>query len=149
MEKVKFKINLDIITHEDVKEHPFVNISINGYPQFGKILSKPTTVDIDVEIQDETENFLTIEYMNKDPKLDIVFENNNIIKDKRVEIKSVLVNDIELDLLSNDLFKVLSYDTIDPQGRNTTGFEATKLSWNGRTTLKFTTPIYIWLLENL
>ena len=56
METVNFKIELDIITHDDVKEHPFVNISINGYPQFGEILDKSTTVEIDVKIEDDTEN---------------------------------------------------------------------------------------------
>ena len=58
MEKINFKIDLEIITHKDVKEHPFVNISINGYPQFGEILEKSTVVDIDVEIQQDTDNFL-------------------------------------------------------------------------------------------
>ena len=100
MEKINFKINLDIITHEDVEEHPFVNISINGYPQFGEILSKSTVVDIDVEIRQNTENFLTIEYMNKDPLNDVIYNETSIVKDKRVEIKSISINDIELDYFS-------------------------------------------------
>lgn len=152
MEKINFKIDLDIITHDKVKEHPFVNISINGYPQFGEILNKSTVVEIDTEIEDDTENFLSIEYTNKDPINDVIRDNNNsIIEDKRVEIKNISINDIDLDFFvfeNDDIFK---YTVNDPEISIDTlsGFEASKLSWNGRTTLKFTTPVYIWILENI
>ena len=114
MEKINFKIDLGIVTHDAVEEHPFVNISINGFPQFGEILNKDTVVEIDVEVEEDTENFLTIEYNNKDANVDVVYGENEI---------------------DNTINRI--------------GFQATKLSWNGRTTLKFTTPIYIWLLENI
>ena len=152
MEKINFKIDLEIITHKDVKEHPFVNISLNGFPQFGEILDKPTVVDIDVEIQENTENFLSIEYANKDPLTDVVLgPDNTIIADKRIEIKNISINDIEIDFFAFEDKDILTYNIYDPAGPQDTisNFDATKLSWNGRTTLKFTTPIYIWILENL
>lgn len=150
MEKINIKVDLSIITHDAVKEDPFVNISLNGYPQFGEICKNDTVVDIDVEIEDNTTNFLTIEYMNKDAKQDVVLGEDGIpVKDKRIEINSISFDDIELDffqLLDADIFK---YEPIDPEGSESHGFDATKLAWNGKTTLKFSTPIYIWLLENL
>jgi len=150
LETVNIKIDLSIITHDAVSEPPFVNISLNGFPQFGEICDKDTVVEIDVEIEDDTENFLTIEYMNKDPKQDIVLgEDGEPVADKRIEINSVSFDDIELDffqLTDPDTFR---YEPIDPEGISTAGFDATKLAWNGKTTLRFTTPIYIWLLENL
>ena len=149
MEKVNFKIDLEIVSHDQVKEHPFVNISLNGYPQFGEILDKDTLVEIDVEIEDDTENFLSIEYNNKDPRNDVVFNGNDIIKDKRVLIKNITINDIQLDFFSLDNPESLSYVPIDPTAKSSIGVPATKLSWNGCTTFKFSTPIYIWILENL
>jgi hypothetical protein len=150
LETVNIKVDLSIITHNAVSEHPFVNIGINGFPQFGEICEKDTVVDIDVEIEDNTENFLTIEYMNKDPKQDIVLGEDGVpVADKRIEINSVSFDDIELDffqLTDPDTFK---YEPIDPEGIDAAGFDATKLAWNGKTTLRFTTPVYIWLLENL
>ena len=138
------------MSHDAVSEHPFVNISLNGFPQFGEICDKDTVVEFDAEIEDDTENFLTIEYNNKNAKQDVVLgEDGGPVADKRVEIKSISFDDIELDffqLADPDTFK---YEPIDPEGINATGFYATKLSWNGKTTLRFTTPIYIWLLENL
>lgn len=148
MEKVNFKIDLNIITHESVKEHPFVNISINGYPQFGEILNKSTIVDIDVEIEEDTENFLSIEYCNKDPNNDVEFDENNITKDKRVVINGIKINDIDIDFFAFNNSQSFQYVSTDGAIQET-GFNATKLSWNGCTTLKFTTPVYIWLLENL
>ncbi len=150
MEKINIKVDLSIITHDAVQEHPFVNLSLNGYPQFGQICENDTVIDIDVEIEDNTTNFLTIEYMNKDAIHDVVLGEDEVpVADKRVEINSISFDDIELDffqLLDSETFK---YESIDPQGSDTHGFDATKLSWNGKTTLKFSTPIYIWLLENL
>ena len=48
--------------------------------------------------------------------------------------------------MDTDVFK---YVPSDPAGTSTSGFDATKLSWNGASTLTFKTPIYVWLLENL
>ena len=150
METINIKVDLSIITHDAISEHPFVNISLNGFPQFGEVCDKDTVVEIDVEIEDDTENYLTIEYMNKDAKQDVVLGADGMpILDKRVEINSISFDDIELDffqLTDPDIFK---YEPIDPEGWSTTGFDASKLSWNGKTTLRFTTPVYIWLLENL
>lgn len=150
LETVNIKLDLSIITHDAVSEHPFVNISLNGFPQFGEICEKDTVVEIDVEIEDDTENFLTIEYNNKNAKRDVVLGEDGIpVADKRIEINSISFDDIELDffqLTDPDTFK---YEPIDSEGYETTGFDASKLSWNGKTTLRFTTPVYIWLLENL
>jgi len=150
LETINIKVDLSIITHDAVSEHPFVNISLNGFPQFGEICEKDTVVEFDVEIEDDTENFLTIEYMNKDARHDVVLGSDGIpVADKRIEINSISFDDIELDffqLTDPDTFK---YEPVDPEGVSTTGFDATKLSWNGKTTLHLTTPVYIWILENL
>jgi len=37
METINIKVDLSITTHDAVSEHPFVNISLNGFPQFGQI----------------------------------------------------------------------------------------------------------------
>ena len=150
LETVNIKVDLSIITHDSVSEHPFVNISLNGFPQFGEICERDTLVDIDVEIEDNTENFLTIEYHNKNAKQDVVLGADGMpVLDKRIEINSIMFDDIEIDffqLTDPDTFK---YEPVDPEGFSATDFDATKLAWNGKTTLRFTTPIYIWLLKNL
>lgn len=150
MEKVNLKIDLNIITHDQVGEHPFVNISVNGFPQFGEILDKSKRVEIDIEVEENTSNFLTIEYLNKDPKKDVVLgDDGEPILDKRVEITAIIIDDIYLDFWAFDNEDTLSYQSVEDESKSATGFEATKLSWNGRTTFKFTTPVYLWILENI
>lgn len=150
MEELNLKIDLSIITHDSVKEHPFVNISLNGKPLFGKICEKDIIVDLNLNIEDETENFLTIEYNNKDSKQDVILGEDDLpVKDKRIEINNISFDDIELDFFQLNDPETFNYKSIDPVGIDSTGFEATKLSWNGKTTLRFTTPFYVWLLENL
>lgn len=150
MEKVNIKIDLSIVTHELVKEPPFVNISLNGHPQFGQLLNEDTLVEIDVEIEDDTNNFLTIEYQNKDPKHDVVIgHDGEVVRDKRVEITNIFIEDVPIDFHSLVDPSVIKYETNDTSGQDSVGFSATKLAWNGKTTLQFTTPVYIWLLENL
>jgi len=150
MEKVNLKIDLNIITHDQVGEHPFVNISVNGFPQFGEILDKSKRVEIDIEVEENTSNFLTIEYLNKDPKKDVVLgDDGEPILDKRVEITAIIIDDIYLDFWAFDNEDTLSYQSIEDESKSATGFEATKLSWNGRTTFKFATPVYLWILENI
>lgn len=150
METINIKVDIGVVSHDAVSEHPFVNISLNGFPQFGEICASDTLVDIDVQIEDDTENFLTIEYHNKDANKDVILGEDNVpVQDKRVEIKSISFNDIELDFFQLTDPYTFKYEPIDPEGGSATGFDATKLSWNGRATLRFTTPVYIWLLENL
>ena len=150
MEKVNLKIDLNIITHDQVGEHPFVNISVNGFPQFGEILDKSKRVEIDIEVEENTSNFLTIEYLNKDPKKDVVLgDDGEPILDKRVEITAIIIDDIYLDFWAFDNEDTLSYQSVEDESKSATGFEATKLSWNGRTTFKFATPVYLWILENI
>ena len=96
------------------------------------------------------EYFLTIEYHNKNPKLDVIVnDKGEIIEDKRVNIKSLKIDDIEINLHTLLPEYTFQYTSSDVDGKNASGFDATKLSWNGVTKLRITTPVYIWLLENL
>jgi len=150
LDKINFKLELKIITHDDVTEHPFVNISLNGFPQFGEICKRDTVVEFDVEIEDDTENFLTIEYNNKIARHDVVLGEDGVpVLDKRVEIIGMYIDDVKLDTNALVNPDAITFTPIDPEGNTATGFDATKLAWNGKTTLRFTTPVYIWLLENL
>ena len=150
MDDINIKLNVKITTHDAVNEDPFVAVSVNGYPKFGEFCSEDTLIDFNVSLSDDELHTLNIEYRNKDSVNDVVLNNNgDIINDKRVEITSIQFEEIKLDVFQLD-HETLFYTTSDSQGINSTSaFEACKLSWNGITTLKFSTPIYIWLLENL
>lgn len=150
METVNIKLNIEITTHEDVEEHPFVVVSVNGYPKFSDYCAEDTVVEFNLQVQDEEDYMLSVQYHNKDITRDVwVEDDGTLVKDKRVRIKTIAFDDIELDWFQLQDPSVIQYVSSDPAGEDSTGFSATKLSWNGTTTLKFTSPIYIWLLENL
>lgn len=150
METVNIKLNACITTHEGVQEHPFVVVSVNGYPQFSDFCSEDRTIDFDIDLVDDQDYVLSVEYHNKDVKNDVVLGSDGLPElDKRVHIDSIKFDDIELDFFQLVDPSVIIYQPTDPEGSTATGFDATKLSWNGCTTLKFSAPIYMWLLENL
>ena len=78
----------------------------------------------------------------------VEFDEKHITKDKRVVINGIKINDIDLDFFAFDEEETFKYESTDGTVEEF-GFYATKLSWNGRTTLKFTTPVYLWILENI
>ena len=148
METVNIKIELDIVTHESVREHPYIIVSLDNETKWSDFCEHSQTIEFDVDIADG-EHKLCVEYTNKDPKTDVILEQDEIVADKRVEISSILFDDIALDWFSFDTEETLVYTPTDTDALEAYGFDATKLSWNGQTTLHITNPVYIWLLENL
>ena len=71
------------------------------------------------------------------------------IKDKSIEIDSISFDDIELNFFELKDEEVIKNECLEQEGNNAKGFHATKLPWNGHTSIYFRTPIYLWLLENL
>ena len=149
METVNIKIAIEVVTHQNVVEHPHVQVLINDKVQFDKIMEHSDIINFKVELEEDQQHKLTIVYDNKSARHDVVLQDGLPIKDKRIEINRISFEDIDLDFFTLSSQDSLSYTTTDPQGENTTGFDATKLSWNGSTILLFESPIYIWILENL
>ena len=148
METVNIKIELDIVTHESVREHPYVIVSLDSESKWSGFCEQSQTIEFNADIADG-EHKLCVEYTNKDPKIDVIIEQDEIVADKRVEISGILFDDIALDWFTFDTEETLVFTPTDTEAKEAYGFDATKLSWNGQTTLNFTNPVYIWLLENL
>ena len=149
METVNFKIDIAIETHDSVKEHPFVNISLDGVPVWGAFCKESQLVEFDADIEDG-EHILCVEYQNKDPKTDVIIENGEIVGDKRVEIANIMFDDIDISDMAYNNHELMIYR------HNTNGHSDLvecafdpSLGFNGEVELKFHTPIYLWLLENM
>jgi hypothetical protein len=96
----------------------------------------------------EGQHELKIRLENK-VKDDTVIENGQIIKDMLLNIDDITIDDISLGNLlwsaeyildENQTYKGQQIDHLDG---------CVNLGWNGTYVLKFTSPFYIWLLENL
>jgi len=107
-----------------------------------------TAQAISTEISDDSaEHELKFVLKNKNPRNTIVDESGNIIQDARLIISNLAFDDIELGHL---LVKKAIY-THDFNGTRETTEEKFygELGCNGVVSLKFTTPMYLWILENM
>lgn len=143
----KVKLSLDVVNPS--QSH---NIGIELYFDetkfFDQIIS-PGTHHIIYEFdEDEQEHCLKVTMKGKlheDTKID---RNGNIIEDAVIDIKNISFDDIEIDQLIYDLSQYI---------HDGNGTESTKsvhkfyghMGCNGYVELKFSCPIYLWLLENM
>jgi hypothetical protein len=106
-----------------------------------------TYIEFDREV-DEGPATLKIRLENKEDS-DVVkdnyeSENFTIVKDLLLSIKSIEINEINLDKLIWDCGIFTGDDPNRPVLDN-----CVDLGWNGTWELQFTSPFYIWLLENI
>lgn len=120
---------------------------------------KNTTINFDVDLDDDAEYELRIQYLNRNSNTDVQRDkDSNIIKNKQIEISSISIDDIELDyhsiLYSKGITSFVDYNYTQlnkqdpdtyPLVRTNNTILGAECTWS----LKFTTPFYIWLLENL
>lgn len=80
---------------------------------------------------------------------DVVIENGEVVKDMLLNIDDISVDDISL----GNLLWAAEYHLDQPQvfkGKTITELShCVNLGWNGSYILQFTSPFYVWLLENL
>ena len=97
---------------------------------------------------DEGLHTLKIRLENKTNQ-DTVVENGEVVKDMLLNIDDIMIDDISL----GNLLWSAEYLLDHPQeyrGQTITKLDnCVNLGWNGTYVLKFTSPFYIWLLEQL
>jgi hypothetical protein len=98
-------------------------------------------------VDDNTTHVFEIELIGKLPEHTQIDEHGNIIQDRVVEITRVALDDIELGHLVTET-AIYHHDSNGTTDARTDRFYGT-MGCNGRVELKFTTPIYMWLLENM
>ena len=155
-EKLKFKVGL---SSTGTDKHPHFRISIN---EEEKILASLESNDVsyyefDAEVA-EGEYNLNIELLNKGNADTVIDEQGNILSDLVLNIESVEIDEIELSTLK---WTHSEYRPIYPVKHVASVYKQTgehpaetvkncvNLGWNGKWTLPFQSPFYVWLLENM
>ena len=96
---------------------------------------------------DDGQHELKFVLKNKLPEHTKIDSNNNIVSDALLEIKNIQFDGIQL---GHMFLELATYS----HNYNNTGPEVQQqfcgsMGCNGTVSLKFTTPIYLWLLENM
>ena len=159
------KINSEIISFKTSlyaqywDKPPVVEIFLNDESFFkGEITNNeqdPYIVEFKKELQDEQDYKFTIKNIGKDDTQTVV-ENNEIIKDQLIFIKSIEIDNIDIGGIIYEGKYYPEYP--EPwateqrsKGQTLPEFHTnvTSMGHNGRWELDFKTPFYMWLLENL
>lgn len=98
-------------------------------------------------VDDEADHKLQIVMKNKTNEHTQVDDSGNIIKDACLNIKNLCFDEIELGYVFTEL-AVYRHDFNGSQETIKDKFFGT-MGCNGTVSLEFSTPIYLWLLENM
>ena len=96
---------------------------------------------------DESEHLLCFEMSGKCAEHTKISESGEILQDRLIKITDVAFDDIILGQMFNELAEY--HHDFNGYGDPTVGKFYGEMGCNGRVELKFTTPIYIWILENM
>jgi|LakMenE18May11ns_1017448.scaffolds.fasta_scaffold9713057_2 hypothetical protein len=96
---------------------------------------------------DNGKHLLTLELFGKLPEHTKIDDAGNILSDSILEFDSFVVADIDVDQIMFTK-SVYHHDTNGTQPTQDAQFYGA-MGCNGIVSLKFTTPVYLWLLENM
>jgi len=155
-ETIKFKIEL-YAQHWD--KPPVADILINDQSKNKQeIISNegnPTVIEFEHSLQEQEKYKLIIQKSNKDLSQTVV-ENGEIVKDQLLFIKSITIDEIDLGGLIYEAKYYPEYPEPWASQQKQEGKElpeyiknVTSMGHDGRWEIEFTSPFYMWLLENL
>lgn len=144
-ENVKFDITLSGTYWDKVPEF---KISIDDQEFVNSSVTDSETFSFNCDLTEE-EHILKIEFINKedsDVKKDQYEDpvNFQVLADMILNIEKIFIDDIELENLKWSLSEFIPKDS-----RRETLTQCVNLGWSGTYQIKFKSPVYLWLLENL
>ena len=141
-ETVDIKINLISEHWED--RYPGARVHINQELIHEGLIAEPIELSWSGELKD-TEQIIVIEMYNKRDGDTVLDENENIIKDVLLNIDNISFDGVDL----NELVQMGSIYYPKSEYAPEVVKQCINLGWNGRWELRFSSPTYLWLLENL
>jgi len=156
IEKLKFRLEL-YSTRWD--KTPRAEILINSHSHFNQEITgtekEPTVIEFEHELTEGEKYSLIIERAGKDNRQTVV-ENGQIVKDQLLHIKSIEIDEIDIGALVYEGVYTPAYPEPWASQQRQAGNalpesfkNVTTIGHNGRLELGFTSPFYMWLLENL
>ena len=140
-ETLSFKIGLSAVYWS---KKPKYTVLLDGKKcAEGQCDESLSLIEFSAELIEDKDHCLEIRLENK-TNFDTVLENNEIVKDMLLNIDSIEIDEINLGLVKWTLSEFVADDP-----KIETMKECVNLGWNGSYQLKFSSPFYLWLLENM
>ena len=156
IEKLKFKLELYATMWN---KPPVADITIDGKSYFKDEITstkeKPTIIEFEHELEESKSYNLVINRSGKGNR-ETVVEDKKIVKDQLLHIKSIEIDEIDIGSLIYEGIYKPEYPTEWATQQVKLGNKlpetiknSPSLGHNGTWTFSFTSPFYMWLLENL
>jgi len=156
-EKLKFKIEL-YATMWDTPPHAEILIDDKSHFK-GDITGteeKPNVIELEQELEEGKEHSLVLMRSGKGPNQTIVNDKGDILKDQLLQIKNIEIDEIDIGALVYEAVYTPHYPEPWATQQRNSGVElpesfknVTTMGHNGKWRFKFSSPFYMWLLENL
>ena len=156
-EKLKFKLEL-YATMWDMPPHAEIMLGDKGYFA-GDITGtedKPDVIEFEHELKEGEAYELIIKRSGKGKNQTVVNEKGDLIKDQLLHIKDIEIDEINIVALVYEGVYTPTYPEPWATQQRELGNEleesfknVTRMGFNGKWTFKFSSPFYMWLLENL
>jgi hypothetical protein len=143
MEILKFKITVE---SEWFNNPPNLRVHVNNDTLIDGPLNETIIIERDIQLEDETDHTLNFTLHGKNNRDTQLNDQGEIVKDTLIKIKQIEIDDVNIThMLPIDQEKFYYiHDGLDEKHP----FYDT-MGVNGTSTIKFTTPFYVWLLETL
>ena len=110
-------------------------------------INEPVVFSCNINDEIETEHVLEFVMTSKTSDCTQIDDQGNIVSDAMLSVKTIEFDEI-------DIFKTFTENSVYTHDFNGTQPEIQEkfygdMGCNGRVTFKFTTPFYLWLLENM
>ena len=156
-ETLKFKIELYSTMWD---KPPYAEILIDHDVQFKGAITgtenKPNVIEFEYEMKSEQQYNLIINRSGKGRNQTIINEKGDILKDQLLHIKSINIDEIDIGALVFDGVYTPTYPEPWATQQRESGNDlkdsfknVTSMGFDGEWKFSFTSPFYMWLLENL
>ena len=156
-EKLKFKLELYATMWD---KPPHAEILVNDKSYFNNDITgtedKPNVIEFEHEFMGGEKSELIIKRSGKGNNQTVVNDNGDLLKDQMLHIKDIEIDEINLGAMVYDGKYSPEYPEPWATQQREAGVElrdsfknVTCIGHNGKWRLKFESPFYMWLLENL
>lgn len=149
-EPLKFKIGLSGTFWD---RPPKFKIIVSGKEYFSEYINNPPNVTQYFEFVADLEDgdhMLEIQLVGKEFSDVLKSEDGSISNDQLLNIESIVIDDIDIGNLRYSASKYTPFVKQEYDGKIVEYLDnCVNLGWNGTYSIGFTTPFYLWLLENL
>jgi len=156
-EKLKFKIEL-YATMWDKPPHAEILVGDKSYynDDVTSIEEKPDLIEFEAELEEGKDSSLIIKRSGKSNNQTVINEKGDILKDQLLHIKSIEIDAIDIGALVFTGVYTPEYPEPWAKQQREAGIElkesftnVTRMGHNGEWRFAFSSPFYMWLLENL